>query len=91
MKISTLDEDMLGLLPSFAKSPTLTTDGAFRKVQGMVQDVMGPLGKAQASLENHAEKGSLVDPSELLPFVEQAVILLGQTNVIINYNRRLHV
>ena len=92
LKALPLDQDMVGLLPSQAKSPVNSTDGGMRRIQGVLLDVMGPLGKLWAQLEkimDSGKKSCKVD--KLLKLAEQSVLLVGQTNVIINYNRRLNV
>ena len=51
LKALPLDQDMLGLLPSQAKSPVSSVDGGMRRIQGVLLDIMGPLGKLWANLE----------------------------------------
>ena len=85
-----LDESMIALLPSAAKSPCTLVDGSFRRVQNKVLDVMGPLGKIWAKLET-IKRGSKksYNADKMLKWVQQAVILMGQANVVINHTKVL--
>ena len=86
-----LDPDIVDLLPHESKTPISMVDGGFRRVQGRLLDTMGPLAKLWSRLEA-AKKGSgKCDLNKIMRLAEQAVIMVGQTNVLINHNRRLNV
>lgn len=87
-----LDDDILELLPSMAKSPATYVDGSFRKIQNKLLDVMGPLGKVWRKVEamKSADKKSY-NAKSIMTLLEQAILMVGQTNVLINHNRRYNV
>ena len=86
-----LDPDIVDLLPHESKTPISMVDGGFRRVQGRLLDTMGPLAKLWSRLEA-AKKGSgKCDLNKIMRLAEQAVIMVGQTNLLINHNRRLNV
>ena len=88
---SKLDPDIVDLLPHESKTPISMVDGGFRRVQGRLLDTMGPLAKLWSRLEA-AKKGSgKCDLNKIMRLAEQAVIMVGQTNVLIIHNRRLNV
>ena len=79
------------MLPHESKTPISMVDGGFRRVQGRLLDTMGPLAKLWSRLEA-AKKGSgKCDLNKSMRLAEQAVIMVGQTNVLINHNGRLNV
>ena len=91
----TMDTDILGLLTPVAKIPAASNDGSFRRVQSKLLDVMGPLGKLWQNLDalSTEAKGGKVKTNvkKLLELADQSIVMLGQTNVLINYNRRLNI
>ena len=91
LKVPKLDADICDLLPTQAKNPTRAVDGSFRRVQGRLLDTMGPLGKLWVKMEEIARHKKPCDMDKLMTLVEQAIIVLGQTNVLITHNRRLNV
>ena len=92
LTILKLDHDIVDLLPMPAKKPTSIVDSSFSRVQGKLLDGMGPLGKLWAKLEKVARKGTQkCDVRKMLRLAEKSVLLIGQTNVLLNYNRRLNV
>ena len=51
---------------------------------------MGPLCKLWESLETaNKEQDSSVSFNDLMKFVTQSIILVGQTNIVLSYHRRL--
>ena len=53
---------------------------------------MGPPGKLGAKLEKVARKGTQkCDARKMLRLVEKSVLLIGQTNILLNYNMQLNV
>ena len=53
-------------------------------------DVMGPLCKLWESLVTaNKEQDSSVSINDLIKFVTQSIILVGQTNIALSYHRRL--
>jgi len=92
LKPRKLDTDIVELLPVPARKPTAIVDNSFRCVQTRLTETMGPLGKVWSTLEKAVRKGGeLCDAKQLLKQVEQTVLMIGQTNVLLNYNRRLNV
>ena len=87
-----LDNDILDLLPHGAQAPTKQTDFSLKRIQNKILDIMGPLGKLWATLEQAQESDDMeCDLEALLTLVQQAVLMTGQTNVLVNHNRRLIV
>ena len=87
-----LDPDMLELLPHGSQGPAKQTDFSFRRVQNRVLDIMGPLGRLWVTLEKvQSEGGKKCDLDQLILFTQQAVLMAGQANVLVNHNRRLNV
>ena len=87
-----LDDEILDLLPQASKLHVTHFDGSFKRVQRKMLDSMGPLGKLWHKLESVARKGGgSLDAKKLLSLVEQTVLVLGQTNVLINFNRRVNI
>ena len=77
-----LDNDILDLLPHGAQVPTKQTDFSFKRIQNKILDIMGPLGKLWAMLEQAQESDDMeCDLEALLTLVQQAVLMTGQTNV----------
>ena len=89
-----LDPDIVDFLPHESKTPISVVDGGFRRVQGrllMLLDTMGPLAKLWSRLEAAKNGSGKCDLNKIMRLAEQAVIMVGQTNVLINHNRCLNV
>ena len=92
LKPLVLDSDIVDLLPGSSQAPIKHADGSFKRIQVRLLDTMGPLGKLWSELEKAALHGNgKCDAKELLELAEKSVTLVGQTNVLINHNRRLNV
>ena len=92
LKPLVLDSDIVDLLPGSSQTPIKHADGSFKRIQVRLLDTMGPLGKLWSELEKAALHGNgKCDAKELLELAEKSVTLVGQTNVLINHNRRLNV
>ena len=69
-------------------------ENVLEKLQRKTVDVMGPLSKLWNILEGAkgAEKDAVqISVNDLLHYVEQAILLLGQSSNAITYHRRLNV
>ena len=87
-----LDNDILDLLPHGVQAPTKQTDFGFKHIQNKILDIMGPLRKLWATLEQAQVSDDMErDLEALLTLVQQAVLMTGQTNVLVNHNGRLIV
>ena len=92
LKPLVLDSDIIDLLPGPSQTPIKHGDGSFKRIQVRLLDTMGPLGKLWSELEKAAlQANGKCDAKELLALAEKSVTLVGQTNVLINHNRRLNV
>ena len=69
-------------------------DDTWRKIQGRLIDVMGPLAKVWTMLdEARQDEGAAADLDlwEILDLIEKVMTLLGQTNVSFNHFRRQNI
>ena len=81
---------MAQLLKKKRQKILLQQDAIYEKVQRKNVDVMGSLYKVWKSLERaNKEQDSSVSISDLIKFVTQSIILVGQTNIALSYHRRL--
>ena len=61
-----------------------------KKSKEKIMDVMGPLCKLWESLETaNKEQDLSVSINDLIKFVTQIIILVGQTNIALSYHRHL--
>ena len=85
-----MDEFMAQLLKEKRQKILLQQDAIYEKVQRKNMDVMGPLCKLWESLVTaNKEQDSSVSINDLIKFVTQSIILVGQTNIALSYHRRL--
>ena len=81
---------MAQLLKKKRQKILLQQDAIYEKVQRKNVDVMGSLYKVWKSLERaNKEQDSSVSINDLIKFVTQSIILVGQTNIALSYHRRL--
>ena len=81
---------MAQLLKDKRQKILLQQDSIYEKVQSKNMDVMGPLCNLWESLETtNKEQDSSVSINDLIKFVTQSIILVGQTNIALSYHRRL--
>ena len=67
----------------------LQQDAIYEKVQRKNMNIMGPLCKLWGSLERaNKEQDSSVSINDLIKFITQSIILVGQTNIALSYHRR---
>ena len=92
--VKKLDDFLKDLLKEKKKTNEQNLENIFEKLQNKTRDVMGPLAKLWKILEDakQAEDEAVpVSVNELLFYVEQIVLLLGQSSYVITYHRRLNV
>ena len=89
-EIRQMDEFMAQPLKEKEQKMLLQQDAIYEKVQRKNMDVLGPLCKLWESLETaNKEQDSSVSINDLIKFVTQSIILVGQTNIALSYHRRL--
>ena len=92
LTVPNLDDEILELLPQASKVSCSHFDGSMKRVQNKLIDTMGPLGKLWQNLDKVSQEGGgSLNVNKLLSLVEQSVLVLGQANVLINYNRRTNI
>jgi hypothetical protein len=92
LKALTVDTDIMELLSAPNQTGAKITDTSFLRVQRKNLEVMGPLGKLWRTLEKAKQTPDTpCDLTALLKLVQQAVLVLGQGNVLAHYNRRLNI
>ena len=85
-----MDEFMAQLLKEKRQKILLQQDAIYENVQRKNMDVLGPLCKLWESLETaKKEQGSSDSIDNLIKFVTQSIVLVGQTNIALSYHRRL--
>ena len=92
--VKKLDDFLKDLLKEKKKTNGQNLENIFEKLQNKTRDVMGPLTKLWKILEDakQAEDEAVqISVNELLFYVEQIVLLLGQSSNAITYHRRLNV
>ena len=92
--VKKLDDFLKDLLKEKKKTKEQNLENIFEKLQNKTRDVMDPLAKLWKILENvkRAEDEAIqILVNELLFYVEQIVLLLGQSSNAITYHRRLNV
>ena len=91
--VKKLDSYLRDLLKEKSKQTTLSTNQVFEKVQTKDLAAMGPSSKLWACLENstNPEVETTETVEDLLKYVEQTILLIGQTNVSLTYHRRLNI
>ena len=81
---------MVQLLKEKRQKVLLYQDAIYKKIQRKKKDVMGPLCKLWgSSIATNKEHHSYVSIKDLIKFVTQSLILVGQTNIALLYRRRL--
>ena len=89
-----LDNYLRSLLEEQKKQSCILVDKSQIKLQQKIINVMGPLGKAWSLLQN-ALSGSSdrveVHMGYLNELLEQSILLIGQINNSVNYNRRVNI
>ena len=89
-EVRPMDEFMTQLLKQKRQKILLQQDAIYEKVQRKDMDVVGPLCKLWEHLETaNKERDLSVSISDLIKFVTQSIILVGQTNIALSYHRRL--
>ena len=89
-EVRQLDGFMAQPLKEKRQKILLQQDAIYEKVQRKNMDVMGPLCKLWESLVTaNKEQDSSVSINDLIKFVTQSIILVGQTNIALSYHRRL--
>ena len=91
-----LDDYLQTLMKEKKKSNESQFDTLLEKVQNKNLDVMGPLGKLWQAVDNVTSyKGEGTPPTLSIEnaqqLIEQSVMLLGQTNNLLQYERRKNV
>lgn len=69
----------------------MSLDNTFERVQEKIRLILGPLCKAWYRLEEARSESSNFDADELLHYVDQTVMLIGQASNSVSYNRRKNV
>ena len=81
------DEAFVDLVPSRVKP----TDKTLAYIQARSLDTMGPLSSLVKILHKFKKKGgSELDLDGLLDLAHKSVLLVGQTQVAVNFHRRLN-
>ena len=89
-----LDEYYKELLEENRAKTELTLDGTLEKIQSKTLNIMGPLSKLWFRFEEAlAQENNMVqlNLNELIQYLEQSVMLVGQAINVITFNRRLNV
>ena len=92
--VKKLDDFLKDILKEKKKTSEQNLENIFEKLQNKTRDVMGPLAKLWKIVEDadQAEDESVqISVNELLFYIEQIVLLLGQSSNAITYYRRLKV
>ena len=90
----TPDDFLKDLLKEKRKTNEQNLENIFEKLQNKTRDVMGPLAKLWKMLEDAKQtedEAVQISVNELLFYVEQIVLLLGQSSNAIAHHRRLNV
>ena len=94
LEVPTIDEYIPEIFQARRADYGKAVDENWAKVQSRVIDVMGPLSKLWAILDNIRENEDLADDLdlfELLDLVEKIITLLGQANVSLLHFRKINV
>ena len=89
-----LDDYYKELLEENRAKREFTLDGTLEKIQSKKLNIMGPLSKLWFRFEEVlAQENNMVqlDLNELIQYLEQSVMLVGQAFNVVTYNRRLNV
>ena len=92
--VKKLDNVLRGISKEKRKTSEQSVKNVLEKLQRKTVDVMGPLSKLWNILEGAkgAEEDAMqISISDLLHYVEQTVLLLGQSSNAITFHRRLNV
>ena len=92
--VKKLDDFFKDLLKEKKKTNEQNIKNVYDELQNKTRDVMGPLAKLWKILEDAKqaeEEAAQISVHELLLYVEQIVLLLGQSSNAITYHRRLTV
>ena len=92
--VKKLDDFLREILKEKRKTNEQNIENVLEKLQRKTVDVMGPLSKLWNILEGAkgAEEDAVqISINDLLHYVEQTVLLLGQSSNAITYHRRLNV
>ena len=92
--VKKLDDFLRDILKEKRKTNEQNIENVLEKLQRKTVDVMGPLSKLWNILEGAkgAEEDAVqISINDLLHYVEQTVLLLGQSSNAITYHRRLNV
>ena len=92
--VKKLDNVLRGISKEKRKTSEQSVKNVLEKLQRKTVDVMGPLSKLWNILEGAkgAEEDAVqISISDLLHYVEQTVLLLGQSSNAITFHRRLNV
>ena len=92
--VKKLDNVLRGISKEKRKTSEQSVRNVLEKLQRKTVDVMGPLSKLWNILEGAkgAEEDAVqISISDLLHYVEQTVLLLGQSSNAITFHRRLNV
>ena len=84
-----LDENYKEVLEENRAKIELTLDGALEKIQSKALDIMGPLSKLWFRFEEalaHENNMVQLDVNELIQYLEQSVVLVGQAFNVVTYN-----
>ena len=93
LKVPILEDDAMDLFgEDIQKGLLLKQDRSFQNIQNTLMTTMGPLSELWTKLE-HVRKHGPDENEDILPilleWLQKAVVCIGQTNVHINYYRRL--
>ena len=89
-----MDDFIRELLSEKGNHFEITSDTNLVKLQQRLLDVMGPLSKIRATVEsakNSQDEQVEVSFGDMLRYLDQAVVLLGQAYNNISYTRRFTV
>ena len=89
-----LDDYYKELLEENRAKRELTLDSTMEKIQSKTLNTMGPLSKLWFRFEEAlAQENNMVqlDLDELIQYLEQSVMLVGQAFNVVTYNQRLNV
>ena len=94
--VKKLDDYLQELLKQKNRPQDITIDNTLEKVQDKVLEIMGPLSKLWVMVEqvnsgSASGSSSTVEMDTVLELLEKPVLLIGQCNNVITYERRKNV
>ena len=91
-KAKNMDDYFVELLEDQKKKKEIALDDTFKKLQSKILTIMGPLSKVRYTVEESLAGGSRkFDVDEMSQYIDQTILLIGQTFNFVSDSRRLNV